>query len=356
MLCQFYYYAIVFSRFSLSKVKPYTPKGISISVIVCAKNEAENLKTFIPFILEQEYSKFELVLINDASSDNTLEVMELFKAENDNVKIVDVKNIEAFWGNKKYALTLGIKAATYDYLLFTDADCKPVSKNWIRDMSSAFTNSKTIVLGFGSYQKIKNNFLNKVIRYETVLTAIQYFAFAKIGMPYMAVGRNLAYRKDEFFNAKGFINHMNVRSGDDDLFVNQVATKKNTALCYSKSSFTESIPEKTFKSWFRQKRRHVTAAKYYKPLHKFTLGLFYLSQLLFWILAIVLLSFHFKWQIVLGLICFRFLLKYLVYSFSAKKLDALDTLILLPLLELFLIVSQLVIFISNLTSKTEHWR
>jgi len=356
VLCQFIYYGIIFSRFAFSKIKPSTQKKIPISVIVCAKNEAENLKEFIPLILEQDYPQFELVLINDASFDESLEIMKTFKEMYPNIKIVDVKNIEAFWGNKKYALTLGIKAATHDFLLFTDADCKPVSKYWIKEMSSAFTNTKTLVLGYGAYKKKKNSFLNKLIRFETVLTAIQYFSFTKIGMPYMAVGRNLAYRKDEFFNANGFMSHMNIRSGDDDLFINQVATSKNTTTCFSKSSFTESVPETAFNAWFKQKRRHVTTAKHYKSIHKFTLGLFYISQIFFWILATLLLSILFKWEIVLGLVIARFTLQFLIYGFSAKKLNEIDTIILLPFLELFLIVSQFFIFISNLTSKTKHWR
>lgn len=356
VLCQTVYYGIVFSSFAFSKVKSTTQKNIPVSVIVCAKNESDNLKEFIPLIIEQDYPQFEIVLINDASIDDSLEIMKSFKELHSNIKIVDVKNIEAFWGNKKYALTLGIKAATHDYLLFTDADCKPVSKHWIKAMSSNFSNTKTLVLGYGAYKKKKNSLLNKLIRFETVITAIQYFSYAKIGMPYMAVGRNLSYRKDEFFNANGFINHMDIRSGDDDLFVNQVATAKNTTTCFSQSSFTESIPEKSFKAWVKQKRRHVTTAKHYKSLHKFVLGLFYLSQIMFWILATVLLSFLIKWEIVLGLVIARFMLQYFIYGFSAKKLNEKDTIIWLPFLELFLIVTQFFIFISNLTSKTDHWR
>jgi len=149
---------------------------------------------------------------------------------------------------------------------------------------------------------------------------------------------------------------MNIRSGDDDLFINQVATSKNTTTCFSKSSFTESVPETAFNAWFKQKRRHVTTAKHYKSIHKFTLGLFYISQIFFWILATLLLSFLFKWEIVLGLVIARFTLQFLIYGFSAKKLNEIDTIILLPFLELFLIVSQFFIFISNLTSKTKHWR
>src|SRR5690606_19950607 len=193
----------IFGKFSFSKPQVHTLKNIPISVIVCAKNEAENIKKFVPLLLEQDYPTFELVLIDDASIDETRELLEAFEKQYSNVKLVKVDNNEAFWGNKKYALTLGIKAAKYEYLLFTDADCYPISKHWIKNMSSNFTLKKTIVLGYGAYEKVKNSFLNKIIRFETLLTATQYFAWAKIGKPYMGVGRNLAYKKEEFFRVRG---------------------------------------------------------------------------------------------------------------------------------------------------------
>ena len=343
-------------QFAFAKSKSASSKNISISVIVCAKNEAENLKKFLPSIINQDYEKFEVVLINDASSDDTLDVMKTFEEQHNNIKIVDVENNEAFWGNKKYALTLGIKAASHNFLLFTDADCKPVSNQWIKEMSSQFNNEKTVVIGYGAYKKKKFNLLNALIRFETIFTAIQYFSYTKIGMPYMAVGRNLAYRREEFFNANGFMSHMQIRSGDDDLFINQVANKSNTALCFSKDSFTESIPETNFKNWFNQKRRHVSTANHYKPIHKTVLGLFYISQLLFWITSIILLVLLFRWEIVISLIAFRLVLQYISFGLSAKKLDDTKLIYTLPFLELFLIVSQFFIFISNLTSKTHHWR
>lgn len=356
VIIQLIYYGFIFSRFAFAKSKTPSKKNIAVSVIICAKNEADNLQQFLPHILEQDYPNFEIVLINDASHDNTLDVIETFAKEHSNIKIVNVENIEAFWGNKKYALTLGIKAATHDFLLLTDADCKPITKSWIKSMSSHFSNTETIVIGYGAYKKSKHSFLNSLIRYETLLTAIQYFSYAKLGIPYMAVGRNLAYRKDEFFKANGFMSHMNIKSGDDDLFINQVASSKNTVLCFSKDSFTESLPETTFKAWFNQKRRHISTSKYYKLKHKLMLGLFYLSQLLFWVLGIILLSFIFKWEIVTLLILLRFIVQYISIGFSAKKLNEIDTIILLPFLEIFLIFSQFFIFISNLTSKPTHWR
>jgi glycosyltransferase involved in cell wall biosynthesis len=353
---QFVYYGIIFSRFAFSKSVTPKPKNIAVSVIICAKNEAENLRQFLPLILEQDHPNFEIVLINDASNDDTLKVMETFAQKNHNIKIVNVKNIETFWGSKKYALTLGIKVTSHDFLLFTDADCRPVSKYWIKEMSGRFSNTKTIVIGYGAYKKQKRSLMNKLVRYETLFTAIQYLSYAKIGMPYMAVGRNLAYRKDEFFNTNGFMSHMNVRSGDDDLFVNQVSNPENTALCYSKDSFTESLPESSYKDWINQKRRHFSTAKYYKLKHKLVLGLFFLTQFLFWGIGIALIAVLFQWKIVVLLFLLRLTVLYLILGFSAKKLNETDLLVLAPLLELFLIFTQFFIFIINLTSKPGNWR
>lgn len=350
-------YVFFFGKFAFIKPsKRLFNKDIPISIIICAKNEAENLKSFLPSILSQQYSNFEIVLINDASYDETLEVMEHFAEMYQNIKIVNVKNNEAFWGNKKYALTLGIKASKYNHLLFTDADCKPVSKYWIQEMSNHFSNEKNIVLGYGAYFKTKKSFLNKLIRFETLMTAIHYFSFAELGLPYMGVGRNLGYAKQEFFKANGFISHIKVRSGDDDLFINQIATKENTAICVNPYSFTESNPKTTFKDWFKQKRRHVSTAKFYKLKHKILLASIYISNLLFWLLGIFLILFLFHWPLVLGLILFRIIIQYTIIGISGKKLNENDLLIYTPILEVFLISFQLAIFINNLFSKTNHWK
>jgi glycosyltransferase involved in cell wall biosynthesis len=199
-----------------------------VSVIICAKNEAENLKSYLPKILEQNYTPgYEIVIINDRSTDSIAEVIHTFSQKYSNLKIVNVVPIEGyenFWGHKKHALTLGIKAASHEQLVFTDADCFPSSDTWIEQIASKYSTKKTIVLGYGAYQKTKNSLLNKMIRFETLITAVQYFSYAKLGFPYMGVGRNLAYKKTEFFNVKGFVKHIGIKSGDDDLFINEVAT------------------------------------------------------------------------------------------------------------------------------------
>lgn len=357
ILLQAIYYLGIFSSFAFS-AKPTQRKQAehAVSVIICAKNEAENLKKNIPSILNQNYSNFEIVLINDASHDETEEIMEAFASKDNRIKVVNVQNNEAFWGKKKYALMLGIKAAKNNILLFTDADCQPATTEWISSMTAHFANQKTIVLGYGGYQRVKFSLLNALIRFETALTAIQYFSYAKIGMPYMGVGRNLAYHQQEFYKTNGFVKHIHIRSGDDDLFVNEAATAKNTTTCFSEDSFTYSEAKKTFKSWFNQKRRHVSTAKHYKPKHKFWLGLYYVSQVLFFGLSVLLLSLQSFTIVTLALIAFRYLMCYFVIGFSVKKLKEPHLTWFFPFFELFLVCFQFLIFIANSISKPIDWK
>jgi glycosyltransferase involved in cell wall biosynthesis len=356
VLFQLIYYIFIFGKFGFTKPAILTNKNIPISVIVCAKNEAENIKKFVPLLLDQEYPTFELVLIDNASSDETRDLFEAFEKQYSNVKLVKVDNNEAFWGNKKYALTLGIKAAKYDYLLFTDADCYPTSRQWISLMGANFTLKKTIVLGYGAYEKIKNSFLNKIIRFETLLTATQYFAWAKIGKPYMGVGRNLAYKKDEFFRVRGFMDHMKIRSGDDDLFVNQAANSNNTTICFTPESFTYTAPKKTYKTWIDKKKRDVATAKHYKGFDRFQLGFFYSIQFLFFVLAIVLLAFQHQLIIVTGIIVFRYIFAWISLGYAAGKLNEKDVMYWYPFIEIFLIFTQFNVFITTIFTKPAHWK
>ena len=356
VVIQVFYYLGIFGKFAFAKPQDITSKKLPVSVIVCAKNEEENVKKFIPLLAEQDYPDFEIVLIDDASSDETLEVFEQFEQQYTNIRLVKVQNNEAFWGNKKYALTLGIKASKKEYLLFTDADCYPTSKNWITAMTSQFTMNKTIVLGYGGYEKVEHSLLNKIIRFETVLTAVQYFSWAKLGLPYMGVGRNLAYKRDEFFNVNGFIEHIQIRSGDDDLFINQAANKNNTTISYTPESFTYSKPKETYREWFTQKRRHISTAEYYKFFDKMQLGLFFISQLFFFILVILLLAFQFQWIAVLAILATRYTVAWTVIGFSAGKLKENDIKVWFPIVEIMLIFTQINIFITNIFSKPVYWK
>ena len=356
VIIQLTYYVFIFGKFSFAKKGDAKINNIAISVLVCAKNNEENVKQFIPLLAKQNYQDFEIVLIDDASSDETLEVFEEFEKQYNNVKLVKVENNEAFWGNKKFALTLGIKAATNEYLLFTDADCYPTSTNWITEMSSCFSDEKTIVLGYSGYHKISGSFLNLLIRFDSVLDVTQYFSWAKIGKPYKGDGKNLAYKKSEFFKTNGFINHMKIRSGCDDLFINEAADSANTAICYSQNSFTFSEPKTSVTSWFTQKRKQKATAKQYKFFDKLQLRLFFISQILVYALAIILLSWQFQWQIVASLFAFRSIFAWISIGYAASKLNEKQLHYWFPFLDIATIFVHINVSLSMLFSKPSMWK
>ena len=310
VIIQAFFYVFFFSRFAFSKVQKKEKNKLPVSVIICANNEAENIQKFLPFIINQEYADFEIVLVNDHSTDNTLKVMKSFSVKHSFVNMI---TLTKGFSNKKKAVTIGINNAKYEHLLFIDADCKPNSKLWISEMISNFSSQKNIILGYGAYKKIKNSWLNKLIRFETLLTAIQYFSYAKLNLAYMGVGRNLAYIKSLFKKNNGFKTHQHIKSGDDDLFINQVANN-NVACCYATNSFTISEPHTSFKKWIYQKRRHISTATSYKPIHQFLLGLFYISQFLFWFLGIYLLTQNYSKEVLILFILRMSLLSFLFIS------------------------------------------
>lgn len=348
-------YFVFFSKFSFLKPKQEKSEdSFPISVIVCAKNEAENLKKNIPLWLDQDYPDFELILIDDASSDDTREVIESFAKENEKVHTVIIENNETFWSNKKYSMTLGIKRAYNKRMLFTDADCSPASDQWIRLMTASLDKDTQLVLGYGAYERRKG-LLNTLIRYETFITGVQYFSYALAGMPYMGVGRNLAYTSELFYENRGFMSHMNIPSGDDDLFVNESATPENTDICVNPEAFTYSVPKTSFKEWFRQKRRHISTAAYYKPRHRIMLTVYYLSNLLFWLLTAACLIFI-DWKIPVAILIFRCILQYIFVGNATKLLKENKLLPYLPVLDVLLVFLQLTIFISNKLAKPKRWK
>lgn len=350
---QLFYYLFIFSRLAFFKSKQNNIEEVPVSVIICAKNERDNLLNFLPAYLKQDYPKFEIIVVNDSSVDDTRDVLRAFALQYKTLKIVNVPDTDQFYGSKKLALTLGIKSAQYEHVLLTDADCKPNSANWIKLMSQ-FATKKSIVLGVGAYER-KKGLLNKLIRYETFYTALQYLSFAQAKMPYMGVGRNLAYQSELFFKNKGFASHNHILSGDDDLFINEVANRKNTQIIVDKDAHTVSVAKSTYKDWFRQKKRHFTTGKHYKFKHKVMLGMLQFSQLLFFTLFAILVFLVKPPYLIVGTFVFRYVIQMLVFLLSANKIGGKDLIILSPLYELFFMVFNPILVLSNQIAKKTRW-
>jgi glycosyltransferase involved in cell wall biosynthesis len=329
LFCAITLIQLIYHWFLFSKVSFFKPKERQksqqhpISVIVCARDEAANLARNLPGILVQSYpSTREVIVVNHNSQDETKYLLEEFKKTFKDLHIVNLTQEAKGIPGKKYPLSIGIKESKHEIVLLTDADCVPASEFWISKMQDAYDEETEIVLGYGAYYKRKG-LLNKLIRFETFLSALQYLSFAIAGMPYMGAGRNLSYKKTLFFKNKGFSSINHVAGGDDDLFINQVATKNNTQVVLDKDAFTLSEPKKKFSDWIKQKNRHYSTSKFYRAKHKFLLGLYSLSHFLFYPLFIACF-FFFDWRLVCGVFLLRFLTQAIIYFKSMKNLNEKD--------------------------------
>jgi len=346
------FYFFFFWRLSTHKMKGASFSN-PISIIICAKNEEENLKENLPKILNQKYFNFEVIVVNDQSIDGTSFLLEELEKSYSNLVVVTIDNHVNQKIGKKFALTLGIKTAKYEHLLLTDADCVPNSENWVKQMSSNF-NTSEIVLGFGGYQKRKS-LLNKFIRFDTFNVAQQYLSFALAGQTYMGVGRNLAYKKSLFFDNKGFASHIHIPSGDDDLFIQEIAPKSTVTIEMSEDTHTTSEVIQSWREWAYQKRRHITTAPLYKTKFKILLTLYPYAQLLFWVSIILLFVVKSPLYLILSLVGVKLLSSYLVNYTPMKKLNVLDLYWIHPLYEISYLLIQGIFVLLNLFSKPKKW-
>ncbi len=325
-----------------------------VSVIISAKNEFKNLKDFLPKVLNQNYPVFQVIVVNDASVDQSSSLLHEFSLKYKHLKVIEI-DVESEKQGKKYALTKAIEASKYDYLLFTDADCYPTSENWIKLMMSAFTKKTDIVLAYGAYEQSKG-FLNKLIRFDTLFIALKYLSFAKAGLPYMGVGRNLAYRKSCFINNQGFESHIHIKSGDDDLFVNKIANKENTSVSFNFEGITKSIPEKTFKKILKQKRRHLTTGLKYRLIHEVLLGAESFSIVLFYFTIIIALFSDIS-LVIIGLFYFiKISIQIIIISFFADIVKEKKNLIFIPIFDVLIPAINLYAVISNVFLKNREWK
>lgn len=351
------YYWGLFSRLAFIKkqgpanTNPLLP---SVSLVVCARNEYTNLENNIPLLLAQDYPHFELVVVNDCSDDGSEVLLSDFARTDSRLKVVHLRQNLNFFHGKKFPLSMGIKSAQNEIILLTDADCKPSSNQWMKTIASHYNKYTEVVLGYSPYEKQKS-LLNLFIRFDTLLIGMQYLSFALAGKPYMGVGRNLSYRKSLFLKNKGFTAHYNIPSGDDDLFIHQVAKKTNTAIDVSADAMVVSRPKTSFSAWLRQKRRHLSTGKYYKTGIKANLGLYALTQITFYISFIWLFFLAIPFYIPLALYALRLISQLIIFGKSSQKLGDKIPILFVPLAEIFFIIFNPLLVIINIFAKQVKW-
>lgn len=321
---QLFYYVFFFVRVPrYQSSDKFQSQTHPVSVVICTRDEANNLEANLPVVLTQQYSTtHEVVVVNDNSFDDTKyfleELQRVFKHLHPITLTQEAKHIPG----KKWPLSVGIKSSKHEVMLLTDADCRPATEWWIQKMQDAYHHNTEVVIGYGAYDK-QPGLLNKLVRWETYMAALQYLSYALAGIPYMGVGRNLSYRKSLFFKMKGFSSLNHIPGGDDDLFINKVARKDNTAVVLDPDAFTYSKAPATFAAWWRQKARHYSTARYYKPLHKWLLSMFAISHFLLYPLLVVA-ALTYSWQWSLGIYGLRFLVQGVVQFFAMRRLAERD--------------------------------
>ncbi len=391
----FLYQVYFYLRYILAAVLRTKPRKVEaadspvqqpgVSVIVCARNEERNLRDYLQALLTQDYPEFEVIVVNDGSIDDTRTYLEYWQKRYRNLKLTFVPAGAKVGSTKKLAITLGAKAAQYDYLLLTDADCRPESTHWISEMMKGFaqqpvsaavsqrsglsaqrsaSEAVSIVLGFGAYFA-KPGLLNRLIQFDTLFNGLQYLGMAACGHPYMGVGRNLAYSKRLFFQQGGFYHLMTSKAGDDDLFVNRVATAANTAVVCTRDSLTWSVPKTNLIDWFRQKRRHLSVAPKYKSSSKFRLGLEPLTRGLLYAALIILVVLGCQqpaqggWipaVIAASAMLVRWIMQCVLLNIPAHRWGTTKTFLLLPVWEIVLpVISLVLMLIEPLRPKSKRW-
>lgn len=331
-LFQFYWYMRYLSAPArkLRKASEPVHSVQPVSILVSARNAGEDLESYLQALLSQDYPEFEVVVVDDESEDDTQDVIKRYLAQDARLRTTFVPRGARVRSTKKLALTLAAKAARYDVLLLTDADCVPESRYWIREMMQGFEPSASVVLGYGAYF-YRPGWVNRLVRYDTLFNGLHYLGAALCGHPYMGVGRNLAYRKELFFESGGFTHLMTNRAGDDDLFVNHVATASNTNVMLTPDSYTWSPAKRTFSEWWQQKRRHLSVSPLYRKetqrrlvIEPVTRGLFYIAVLA--ALVTGFCSLHpaeglgCVLSVALGLFAARWLMQTIVVNLSARRM------------------------------------
>jgi cellulose synthase/poly-beta-1,6-N-acetylglucosamine synthase-like glycosyltransferase len=352
-----FYYLFAFSRVLFSKPKYYAPEHLpAVSVVICARNEAENLQQNLKVVMIQNYKNFEVIVVNDQSTDNTEDVVSYYCDRNPNLRLINVKrDVEKPLPGKKFPLKVGIESASHDIIVVTDADCKPSNTLWLKTLVSEFLSETQFVLGYSPFKSYPG-FVNKLIRYDNVMTAMQYFGFTLSGFPYMGVGRNMAFRKTQFKSYSPTEASQKILSGDDDLFVNNIARGNSTEVAIHKDSYIYSEPEKSWGAWLHQKTRHIKTSFHYSFSSQLLLLIFAFLNFAFYIFPITLFFVESSVALILLVFASVFIVKFITHSKLCIRFQNADLIPYLFFLDFIFILHLPIFLFRSMFYKVSQWK
>jgi glycosyltransferase involved in cell wall biosynthesis len=354
LLVQLGYFWIAFSRLAFYKTKQTKGEKASVSVVVTAHNQYNDLKLNLPFLLEQDYPEFEVMVVNDNSDDGSDELLQDMSHQHDNLSIVDLKQSLNWFKGRKFPLSLGIKSAKHEILILTDITCRPVSKEWVEEMVSVYTTKSQIVLAYSTFDTKSK--MNLWYRFSAFYDGLFYLSMAMAGKPFKGIGKNLSYKKQLFYDHKGFSSHYKINVGDDEIFINQTAKKRNTNIQLSPKSKVAVVKLISFAKWLKGEKTRILSRRFFKTGSRLLISLFNTTALLFFASFAVLLIFGFDWMLLIPLFGLRLISQYVIFGLAAKKLDEKKLLLFSPLFEILLVIIDFFIWIGLMFGKKNKWK
>ena len=352
-LVQLIYFWLLFVRLAFYKKTFEETEEKPVSVVIIANNQYRDVNENLAAFLEQAHRKYEVVLVVDNSEDGTMELAEEFTAKYPHLRIVELTQSLNWFSGRKFPLSLGIKSAYSDLILLTDITCRPANDHWITQMTSAMQPGREIVLGYSSWRTTSK--INKWLRFTAFYDALLYLSAALSGIAFKGIGRNLSYTRELFYRNKGFSAHYTIIAGDDELFVNKTATRKNVSVQLSAASRIDQVRPVTFRQWLQSEQTRLRIRRYFKLGHRLLIVTYNASLLLFYAIFTALLMLKAPWISVAAIFALRLINQLILFGLIQKRLHEKNLLLLTPLFEILLLLIDFFIRLRLLFSPKRKW-
>lgn len=359
LIVLFIHYPILYlrpaRRFRASQSNETPKKLPPVSVILIVHNDAMWLRENLPYLLEQDYPNYELVVVDFVSQDDTSDVLKICSNHYALLKTVQFRQDVNSYRGKKYPLSIGIKSAQNDIILLSEPECVPKDFNWVRRMVEGYANPETkIVLGYCGIRQKKSLF-NALQVYDNLVYYLRFIAAALSGHPYTGNSCNLSYRRSFFFDHGAFYKHLSIAQGADDIFVNQNATHDNTAVILAPDSFTLTDAQPTLAKWMHKRRERTATRRFYSIRQKLQLIIYPLTVCLFYTSIVMLFINHLMpWQILAGVVALDWIWQIYMMHFATKHFGVKVLHWFAPLFEIYFIIANTILALTPLSLKKRH--
>ncbi|MDQ1771381.1 glycosyltransferase [Labilibaculum sp. A4] len=340
--------------FKKEKKTNHNIKTEPVSIVICVKNEGCYLQENLSLFLEQEYPDFELILVNDGSEDETETIIKEFQKRYPHLRSTKIPLDDKFQHNKKLALSIGIKAAKNEKIIFTNIHSKPSSSKWLQEFVNSW--DKGVHIGYANFENKKGFFYN-FLKFDLLSKNIKSAGFASSGNAHSGNGDNLGYKKSDFFANKGFVKHSHFEAGYDHLMVFQLAKLSGASVCLQPEAKINLSSICAFDQWIRINRHYYKCRKYLPFKIRLLTDLEPISKMIFYSISIYALLFTHLYFFVAIIYLTKIILIGTLFKISTRHLKEENLFLSSYLYEIFVLFSKIYFLSTNfILSKSNQWK